>query len=173
MPLQIVLSSQERDELPRLLERHLPAAQAVAGELLDQVWSRWRDYQSVQLSVTFLDPKAMAELNGQYRQEPHPTDVLSFPLWETPQGTFEPDSSMTTLPLGDVVICPSVLDEQARAEGCSPLSQLALVLIHGLLHLLAWDHGTPEEEEKMWAVQQRYRQRLLEEIAQEAPEGLE
>jgi probable rRNA maturation factor len=80
-----------------------------------------------ELGVIFVDEAQMAELNDTYRGKPEPTDVLSFPLDardEVPDG----------LPrqLGDVVVCPAV----ASSDG----TPIATLLVHGVLHLVGWDH---------------------------------
>ncbi len=166
MTPQILLSSEiERDEIPRWLEENLPSAEKALGELLSEVWPQWTDWSQVQISVTFMSAEAMAELNEEYRQVQGPTDVLSFPLWERPSGEFQPPSGMEVLLLGDVVICPDVVRDNAKDHGCSVFSELALVLIHSVLHLLTWDHDSAEREQKMWEVQERYRDRMLDEGA--------
>ncbi len=79
--------------------------------------------------------------------EPGPTDVLSFPL--------DPRTSTRTgaRVLGDVVICPAVAAvEQARG----PQRELRLLLVHGILHLLGYDHEDDGERAEMWARQERY-----------------
>ena len=86
--------------------------------------------------------------------------MLSFPLWEA-DGRFLPDGTLTELlPLGDILICP---EEVARLhEGLPPEDALCLMLAHGFLHLLAWDHDTEERESAMWARQDAVKQRLLD-----------
>ena len=117
-------------------------------------------YGTVELSVTLLGPDEMRSVNREYRDRDEATDVLSFPLWEA-DGRFLPDGTLTELlPLGDILICP---EEVARLhEGLPPEDALCLVLAHGFLHLLAWDHDTEERESAMWARQDAVKQRLLD-----------
>jgi probable rRNA maturation factor len=78
--------------------------------------------------------------------EPGPTDVLSFPLDDAVE-----DGG--TRVLGDVVIAPAVAERNNPAD---PDGELRLLLVHGILHLLGYDHETDEERAEMWARQERY-----------------
>ena len=111
-----------------------------------------------ELSVTFMTPQEIREVNKEYRGIDEATDVLSFPLWEN-DGVFAPEFFMPNfLPFGDIVICPS---EAERLCGLSPQSALCLMLSHGFLHLLAMNHDTPEREKAMWERQDTLASRLL------------
>ena len=99
----------------------------------------------VELSVSFVDDHEMAELHVRYMQEPGPTDVLSFPLDEV-------DDRGVRL-LGDVVIAPAVA---ARNHPSDPAAELRLLLVHGTLHVLGYDHQEDAERAEMWARQERY-----------------
>ena len=104
-------------------------------------------YDAAEISVSFPDSATMRDINRTYRDVDEPTDVLSFPLWEN-EGRFVPEETLTEfLPLGDIVICP---EEAFRVHDPLPRSEiLCLMLAHGFLHLLAWDHDTPEKELEM------------------------
>jgi probable rRNA maturation factor len=99
------------------------------------------------LAVTLVDARGMAELKEKALGERVPTDVLAFPM----------DDPADPMPgpfvVGDVVICPEVAAEQARAAGHSLNDELALLLVHGILHCLGRDHATPAEEKAMFAEQ--------------------
>jgi probable rRNA maturation factor len=89
----------------------------------------------------------MAELKEQALGGRAPTDVLAFPM-------DDPNDPMPgPLVLGDVVICPEVAAGQARAAGHSLDDELAMLLVHGILHCLGRDHATPEEETSMFGEQ--------------------
>ncbi len=100
--------------------------------------------------VAFVDEEAMAELNGRYRGCAEPTDVLSFRYaddsWEWPdQPGADPDSgphaTEADVPdLGEVIVCPAVVQRYAEEEGADPGRQLAWTLLHGALHLVGYDH---------------------------------
>lgn len=107
----------------------------------------------VELSVMFIDEQAMADLNGQYMGKSGPTDVLAFPIDATElvisQGpgaiTHSPsqsqyDTSDIPLLLGDVLICPSVAHAQSATHAGTYDDELALLLVHGILHILGHDH---------------------------------
>jgi probable rRNA maturation factor len=100
---------------------------------------------AVELSVSFVADDEMADLHGRYLGEPGPTDVLSFPLDEV-------DDRGVRL-LGDVVIAPAVA---ARNHPSDPAAELRLLLVHGILHVLGYDHQEDAERAEMWARQERY-----------------
>ena len=93
-----------------------------------------------ELSLSFVTEDEMADLHVRYLGEAGPTDVLSFPLDE--DGL-----------LGDVVVCPAVA---ARANPADPGAELRLLVVHGVLHLLGYDHEADEERAAMWKRQERY-----------------
>ena len=91
------------------------------------------------LGLQFCDDAAIAELNGQWRQQPKPTDVLSFAAQEDAP---EPLAGMP-IELGDIVISIPTAERQAPEHGHSLQQELLFLASHGLLHLLGWDH--PDE----------------------------
>ncbi|MDY3867980.1 MAG: rRNA maturation RNase YbeY [Pyramidobacter sp.] len=124
----------------------------------------------MQISLQFLGEHDMAEINGRYRGVPSPTDVLTFPLFET-DGEFLPDSGIEPILLGDIILCPSVIRKNAAEHAVSEVSELALVIFHGMLHLLARDHDTPEKEAAMWMVQERFRDRFMADLSNSTGEN--
>ena len=105
---------------------------------------------SVELSVVIVDVPEMTELNGNYRGKEGPTDVLSFPC-DDPCAVTGPDEPVL---LGDVVIAPDVAVNQAATYGHTVEEELNLLLVHGILHLLGYDH---EEDSDADAMQGRER----------------
>ena len=103
------------------------------------------------LSVLLVDVDVMSDLHVRWMDEPGPTDVLSFPMDELRPGT-DGEPSPPGL-LGDVVLCPEVAAQQARAAGHSTVEELLLLTVHGILHLLGYDHAEPDEEKEMFALQ--------------------
>jgi probable rRNA maturation factor len=99
---------------------------------------------NAELSISFVDEDEMSALHRDFLGEPGPTDVLSFPLDEHAGGVRV---------LGDVVIAPSVAaaNRPGDVDG-----ELRLLLVHGILHLLGYDHEADEERARMWARQERY-----------------
>jgi probable rRNA maturation factor len=83
--------------------------------------------------------------------EPGPTDVLSFPMDELRPGSIDKPTPPGLL--GDVVICPQVAQLQAETAGHSTEQEILLLLTHGILHLLGFDHANQEEENEMFGLQ--------------------
>ena len=107
-----------------------------------------------ELSVLVVDTEAMAELHERWMDLPGPTDVMAFPMDEL-DGARRPDAvELGPTLLGDVVLCPAFARDQARKAGHSLLDELHLLTVHGVLHLLGYDHAEPEEEREMFALQQ-------------------
>lgn len=92
--------------------------------------------------MVLVDDEHIAALNRTYRGVIGPTDVLAFPMTEGRFGTLAPDC------LGDVVISAETALRQARDGDLR--AECALLLVHGILHLLGYDHGTPRQRERMW-----------------------
>ncbi|MDR1377145.1 MAG: rRNA maturation RNase YbeY [Synergistaceae bacterium] len=133
--------------LERVFEDELPLFYPDVGQ-----------YAQVEISVSFLNGAEMREINEHHRNMDEPTDVLSFPLWEE-DGRFVPEGLPELLPLGDILICP---EEVRRIHSSLPYGEaLCLVLAHGFLHLLAWDHDTLEKEQAMWERQADLKSKLL------------
>jgi probable rRNA maturation factor len=123
----------------------------------------------VEMSLLFVDESTIAELNERFLGTSGPTDVLSFPMdEELPPGGRQPDqggrgpgapSDLSDPPalLGDVVVCPVVAGKQALERGVPADDELSLLVVHGVLHLLDYDHAEPEET----AVMRRREQEIL------------
>jgi probable rRNA maturation factor len=105
--------------------------------------------ETTQLEITLIDERRMAELNDQYMGKTGPTDVLSFPIEDFAGGIAEPDAGGPPLMLGDVLICPAVVRANAAEAGVSFDDEMALMVVHGILHLLGTDHVIDEEAEAM------------------------
>ena len=99
--------------------------------------------EGAECGLLLVGDRTMARLNERYRGIAGSTDVLSFPMRE---GPFQ---SLSSALLGDVVISAETADRQARRVGRSLRAELAALLIHGILHLLGYDHQTPSETRKM------------------------
>lgn len=110
-------------------------------------------HPQTELSIMLVGTDVMTDLHVQWMDEPGPTDVLSFPMDELRPGR-EGEPTPAGL-LGDVVLCPEVAAQQARAAGHSTAEELLLLTTHGILHLLGYDHAEPEEEKEMFALQRR------------------
>jgi probable rRNA maturation factor len=114
-----------------------------------------------EVGLIFVDEDAMTDLNQRFLEGEGPTDVLAFPLDEggtVPgrdpdeggRGPGSPaDAAEPPIVLGDVVVCPSVADQQAQAASHALDDELALLVVHGILHLLEYDHADPVEADRM------------------------
>jgi probable rRNA maturation factor len=109
---------------------------------------------AAELSIIAVTTDTMAELHERWMDEPGPTDVMSFPMDELVEESRRPDASdMGPALLGDIVLCPEFARAQARAAGHGLDDELHLLTVHGVLHLLGYDHAEPDEEREMFAVQ--------------------
>lgn len=106
-----------------------------------------------EVSLSLMSADEIAALNKEYRETNEATDVLSFPMWEAADGSFQPPSDWEVLPLGDIVVCPQVVAKNAAENGRSFEAETALVILHGLLHLTGHDHDTEERKAEMWKLQ--------------------
>lgn len=108
--------------------------------------------QAGELTVVITDAEEVQALNRTFRDVDAATDVLAFPAREGEPIPLPPEEA--ELPyLGDVIIAFPVAEAQAHRYGHSVQEELRLLLVHGILHLLGYDHATPEEEARMWARQ--------------------
>jgi probable rRNA maturation factor len=99
-----------------------------------------------ELTLTFVDRDEMATLNAEHMGKSGPTDVLSFPL-DSLAG--EPSGLPGPVLLGDVVVCPAVADEAAPTHAGTLDDELALLVVHGILHVLGHDHAEPDQTRLM------------------------
>ena len=128
------------------------------------VLDRLRVHPQAELCIKAVDEDTIAGLNLQWMEKEGPTDVLAFPMDEldlrgsrgVPQGRgIGEDSGADLGPtvLGDVVLCPEVAERQGREAGHGTAAELELLTTHGVLHLLGYDHGEPEEHAEMFGLQ--------------------
>jgi probable rRNA maturation factor len=124
---------------------------------------RMRVHPLAELCVTAVDEATIAELNAKWMEKEGPTDVLAFPMDELRPGMVneEPEEGI----LGDLILCPAIAEQQARVAGHSTAAELDLLTVHGILHLLGYDHAEPEEHQEMFGLQARL---LTEWLAHEA-----
>jgi probable rRNA maturation factor len=123
------------------------------------VMDRMRVHPQAELCIKLVDEQTIAELNEQWMGKSGPTDVLAFPLDELRPGLVdeEPEEGV----LGDLAICPTIAERQAedaRAKGQPGYStddEIDLLTVHGILHLLGYDHAEPEEHREMFGLQAR------------------
>ncbi|MEE3126411.1 MAG: rRNA maturation RNase YbeY [Actinomycetota bacterium] len=115
------------------------------------VMDRMRVHALAELCIKAVDEQTIAELNEQWMDKQGPTDVLAFPMDELRPGLVgeEPEEGV----LGDLVLCPVVAERQGEAAGHGTVAELDLLTVHGVLHLLGYDHAEPEEHKEMFGLQ--------------------
>jgi probable rRNA maturation factor len=148
-----IYAADEQADLPVAVERWSGLARSVleAEGIVSET----------EVSLLFVDEATIASLNERFLDKTGPTDVLSFPIEDeadrsgrspdeggTGPGSIEADTGRLLL-LGDVVICPAVAARNAVEHGVTVDDELALLVVHGILHLLGMDHEVDDEAERM------------------------
>lgn len=161
----VVFGADEQKDVEVDVGRWVQLAQLVlTDERVDERYGT-----DVEMSLMFVDEPTIAELNERFLGNAGPTDVLAFPMdEELPPGGRQPDQGgrgpgapadpgdPPSL-LGDVVLCPAIAGRQAAERGARAEDEVALLVVHGVLHLLDYDHAEPEEA----AAMRRREQELL------------
>ena len=161
----VVFGADEQKDVDVDVARWVQLAQLVlTDERVDERYGT-----DVEMSLMFVDEPTIAELNERFLGNAGPTDVLAFPMdEELPPGGRQPDQGGRgpgapadpgdpPALLGDVVLCPAIAGRQAAERGIRAEDEVALLVVHGVLHLLDYDHAEPEEA----AAMRRREQELL------------
>ncbi|MGA9716204.1 MAG: rRNA maturation RNase YbeY [Aeromicrobium sp.] len=114
---------------------------------------RMRLHPNTELTLRLVDLATITTLNQRWMDKTGPTDVLSFPMDELTPGSDADDA--TEGYLGDIALAPQVAAQQAPAAGHSPQDEMELLTVHGILHLLGYDHAEPDEHREMFGIQGR------------------
>lgn len=117
------------------------------------VLGRMRVHPLAELCIKLVDEDTIALLNEQWMDKAGPTDVLAFPMDELRPGLLNEDPEEGVL--GDLVLCPAVAERQAAEAGHATTDEIDLLTVHGIMHLLGYDHAEPEEHEEMFGLQAR------------------
>ena len=147
-----IYAADEQHQFPIDLERWVALAN---GALVDEGVRGL-----CEVSLIFADEITIASLNQQFMGNEGPTDVLSFPIEGEPDptgrvpdaggsGPGEPPAPEIPTLIGDIVICPSVAAKNAVEHEVTFDDEIALLVVHGALHLLGWDHAEDDEAERM------------------------
>lgn len=107
-------------------------------------------HENAEMSAVFIGEEEMAEINQKYRNKKGATDILSFP-----QDGFGLEGTDINF-IGEIIICPLKIKNQAKLAGVSYDEEMARVLIHGTLHLLGYDHEESEKEEEIMAKKENF-----------------
>lgn len=115
------------------------------------VMDRMRIHPLAELCIKAVDEATITQLNLQWMEKDGPTDVLAFPMDELRPGLVndEPKEGV----LGDLVLCPEIAEKQGETAGHGRDAEIELLTVHGILHLLGYDHAEPEEHAEMFALQ--------------------
>ena len=127
--------------------------EAEFSALADYVLDQMHVSSDAEVNIIFIDPEPMEDLHVRWLDLPGPTDVMSFPMDELRPGSADSPTPAGTL--GDIVLCPQVAAKQALAAGHSAVEEMLLLTVHGILHLLGYDHATDAEREVMFALQRK------------------
>ena len=122
-------------------EQEMPVPEARLSALARHALDFLKVDEDAELSVLFVSPSHMLLLNQRFANEDKPTDVLAFPMME--------DEEDEVLLLGDVVVCPEIALDNSTAENHSYERELEVLLVHGTLHLLGYDHQGPTDKSRM------------------------
>jgi len=114
---------------------------------------RMRLHPATELTLRLVDVDTITRLNETWMDKKGPTDVLSFPMDELTPGRDDQDAPEGYL--GDIALCPQVAAQQAPAAGHAAQDEMELLTVHGILHLLGYDHAEPEEHREMFGIQGR------------------
>ena len=115
------------------------------------VLDKLRVHPLAELCIKAVDEDTMTGLNEKWMEGVGPTDVLAFPMDELRPGLVNEDPEEGIL--GDLMLCPSVAERQAVTAGHSSDAELELLTVHGILHLLGYDHAEPQEHQEMFGLQ--------------------
>lgn len=141
--MEIVFVNEAKDKSVYRYKKDFETILERASDVLD----RHRDWS---LSVIYVTPQQIHEINRDYRNVDRPTDVISFALQDDESDIFVEESMCE---LGDIFINVQAIRDQAAAYGHSIRREACFLFCHGLLHLMGYDHMTPEEEKEMFALQ--------------------
>jgi len=139
------------------------------------VMDRMRVHPLAELCVKAVDEDTICELNEKWMEQEGPTDVLAFPMDELRPGAVNEELEEGVL--GDLVLCPAVAVRQADEAvangqtGHTPVAELDLLTVHGILHLLGYDHAEPEEHQEMFGLQARLLAEWQGQVAGAQPEA--
>ena len=149
MKHRVLIENNQKDKAP--FRGYKTAIRRVVDAVLEEEGFE----EAAEVSVTLVSPEEIQELNREWRGVDRPTDVLSFPL-------DEEDFIEKYVPLGDVIVCPAVIDRQSADFGTTYRQEFCLMVIHSVLHLLGWDHMEENEKKEMFEKQEKILRALQE-----------
>jgi len=142
MPEIIINNVQDKVDIGKALED-------IIVTVIKTTLSVEKIHDNVEVSIVLVDNNYIQELNRTYRSKDTPTDVLSFAMRESNSPEFEDVCFCEEEPLGDIVVSLERAEDQAREYGHSFEREVGYLVVHGMLHLLGFDHGNEEETKVM------------------------
>lgn len=136
------------DETNEVKEEHINLVERLLQHAADI-----ENIKNAEVSITFVTNEEIHKINREYRDKDAPTDVISFALEELGEGEVEIVGDDLPRVLGDIIISIDRTKEQAIEYGHSFERELGFLAVHGLLHLLGYDHMTEEDEKEMFSKQ--------------------
>ncbi|HLS34892.1 MAG TPA: rRNA maturation RNase YbeY [Bacillota bacterium] len=125
-------------------------------EMIKKMFSFIKHHEAIstelEVTVSFVNDQDIQKLNKQYRAKDEPTDVLSFPIYEREELMLDSDVPIL---LGDIIISIDRAKEQSKVYKHSELREFTFLAVHGLLHLIGYDHDTEDREQEMFALQNK------------------
>ena len=122
-------------------------------KLMEKTFKKLNIKKDYEVDVNLIDNERIHEINREYRHVDRPTDVISFAFLDHVDGEVTIKGDIPTL-LGEIFISTDKAKEQAEAYGHSLLREMSFLFVHGLLHLLGYDHMTEEDEKVMFSLQE-------------------
>lgn len=110
-------------------------------------------HPDVEVNIQLVDLDTMSDMHMRWMNLPGPTDVMSFPMDDDSVMSYHPNVNLGPTLLGDIAICPEFAAKQAVKAGHPLGHELVYLTVHGCLHLLGYDHRRPDEEQRMFALQ--------------------
>lgn len=150
--MEIVIIDQTNNEELLKLDSYFERIADRTSRLLERA-------KDASLSVIFVTPEKIHEINAAYRKIDRPTDVISFAMQDDPSNIYVSEEENE---LGDIFINVQAIEDQAKEYGHSPLREACFLFTHGLLHLLGYDHMEPDDEKIMFSLQDE----ILDEVVQ-------
>lgn len=139
-------------EINSEIEQNIDEYRDIYPKLLEKALKMLSVTTNVIMSVTFVDENTIHEINKTYRNIDRPTDVISFAFLDDKNEKIVGD---IPLDLGEIYICYDVADKNRLSYNNSLKRELCFLFVHGLLHLLGYDHMTKEDEEVMFPLQEK------------------
>lgn len=134
------------------IENDVSEYEPLYNKLMKKTLNMLQFSENAIMSVTFVSKEQIHSINKTYRNIDRPTDVISFAFLDDKSEVIIGDN--IPIDLGEIYICYEVADENRKAYDNSLKRELSFLFVHGLLHLLGYDHMTKEDEEIMFPLQE-------------------